>query len=95
MARLGRVIKNPLRKFSPQALYRYIIYLPLNLVPVVGTAIFVVLQGKRVGPELHTRYFQCKGWSDKQSDQFVEGKRAAYTRWVILFLCTIAKNLRK
>lgn len=80
MARLGRMLKGPLGKFSPQALYRYFIYLPLNFIPVVGTALFVVLQGKRVGPELHARYFQCKGWSEKQSDQFVEGKRAAYTR---------------
>jgi hypothetical protein len=33
MARLGKVLKSPFAKFSPKALIRYIMYLPLNFIP--------------------------------------------------------------
>lgn len=46
MQKLGRVLKSPFSKFSPKALVRYIMYLPLNFIPVVGTVIFVALQGQ-------------------------------------------------
>lgn len=47
MARLGRILKSPFDKFSITALVRYVIHLPLNFIPVVGTVIFIVLQGER------------------------------------------------
>lgn len=33
IARLGKLIKNPFSKFTPKALVRYIMYLPLNFIP--------------------------------------------------------------
>lgn len=33
MARLGKVLKSPFAKFSPKALIRYVMYLPLNFIP--------------------------------------------------------------
>jgi hypothetical protein len=33
MARLGKILKNPFAKYSPKALVRYLIYLPLNFIP--------------------------------------------------------------
>lgn len=45
MAKLGRILKSPFGKFSPKAIVRYIMYLPLNAIPVVGTFIFIILQG--------------------------------------------------
>lgn len=33
IARLGKIIKNPFSKFSPKAIVRYIMYLPLNFIP--------------------------------------------------------------
>jgi hypothetical protein len=33
MEKLGKLIKNPLDKFSPQAAIRYVLYLPLNFIP--------------------------------------------------------------
>ena len=79
IARLGKLLKKPFQKFTPNAIIRYIIYLPLNFIPIVGTIIFILLQGKRSGPAAHTRYFQLKEWSKKQQDAFVEQNRGGYT----------------
>ncbi|MCJ1381446.1 hypothetical protein MMC17_004556 [Xylographa soralifera] len=79
IARLGKVIKSPLARFSPNALIRYFMYLPLNFIPVVGTIIFVILQGRRMGPSAHTRYFQLKGWNSAQKEKHIEENKAAYT----------------
>jgi hypothetical protein len=61
IARLGKLVKKPFAKFTPQAMIRYFMYLPLNFIPVVGTVIFILLQGKRNGPSAHARYYQLKG----------------------------------
>ena len=45
MSKLGVLAKKPFEKFTPQAIIRYFMYLPLNFVPVVGTALFITLQG--------------------------------------------------
>lgn len=45
MAKLGKIIKSPFAKFSPKAIIRYIMYLPLNAIPIVGTVIFILIQG--------------------------------------------------
>ena len=80
IAKLGKLVKKPFAKVTPKALIRYLMYLPLNFIPVVGTAVFVVLQGRRVGPAAHTRYFQLKGWNNSQKEEHVEKHKAAYTR---------------
>lgn len=82
IAKLGTLVKKPFAKFTPKALIRYLMYLPLNFIPVVGTAVFVVLQGRRVGPAAHTRYFQLKGWNNSQKEEHVQKHKAAYTRLV-------------
>ncbi|KAF2229536.1 hypothetical protein EV356DRAFT_455668 [Viridothelium virens] len=79
MQRLGKMLTRPFAKFTPKALVRYFMYLPLNFIPVVGTVLFVMLQGKRTGPFLHSRYFELKGMSRRQQEQFVEERRGAYT----------------
>lgn len=79
MAKLGKLLKKPLVKFTPKAMIRYLMYLPLNFIPVVGTVIFVLLQGKRAGPAAHTRYFQLKQWNKSQQEKHIEQYRGAYT----------------
>lgn len=87
IARLGKLIKKPFAKFTPTAIIRYIMYLPLNFIPVVGTVIFILLQGKRSGPSAHARYFQLKQWTKNQQDAFVEQNRGGYTSFgVVSFL---------
>ncbi|KEF58546.1 uncharacterized protein A1O9_06472 [Exophiala aquamarina CBS 119918] len=79
IARLGKLLKKPFAKFSPNAIIRYVLYLPLNFIPVVGTVIFIVLQGKRAGPAAHTRYFQLKEWNKRQREIHIEEHRGGYT----------------
>lgn len=79
MARLGKLAKKPFAKFTPNAIIRYLLYLPLNFIPVVGTIIFVILQGKRAGPTAHQRYFQLKTWSKRQCEVHIEQNRGGYT----------------
>jgi len=79
MARLGKMVKTPFAKFTPNAIIRYLMYLPLNFIPVVGTAIFIILQGKRAGPTAHQRYFQLKEWNQRQREIHIEQNRGGYT----------------
>lgn len=44
--KLGKMLKSPFAKFSPRAIISYFMWLPLNFVPVIGTAIFLLVQGK-------------------------------------------------
>ena len=80
MAKLGKLVKTPFAKFTPTALIRYVMYLPLNFIPVVGTVMFVILQGRRAGPTAHQRYFQLKEWNSAQRQKHIEDNKAAYTR---------------
>ncbi|KAK3176108.1 hypothetical protein OEA41_007430 [Lepraria neglecta] len=97
MGKLGKLTKKPLQKFTPKALIRYLMYLPLNFIPVVGTMIFVVLQGKRAGPAAHARYFQLKQWNSNQRQKHIEEYKAAYTSFgvaaVLLELVPMASIL--
>ncbi|CAG8951529.1 hypothetical protein HYFRA_00007445 [Hymenoscyphus fraxineus] len=79
IAKLGKLVKRPLEKYSPEALVRYVMYLPLNFIPVVGTVIFVLLQGKSRGNTIHTRYFQLKKWSNSEREAWLKENTAAYT----------------
>ncbi|KAJ5777960.1 hypothetical protein N7520_001206 [Penicillium odoratum] len=79
VARLGKIFSRPFTRFKPQMLLRSLLYLPLNMIPVVGTVLYIVVQGKRIGPGLHARYFQLKGWNSVQQDEWVAKNRGAYT----------------
>lgn len=83
MAALGKIMKRPFIKFTPQSIIRYFMYLPLNFIPVVGTALFVILQGKKLGPLSHARYFQLKGMTEKQRDKWVDERTGEYTSFGI------------
>ncbi|KAJ4358735.1 uncharacterized protein N0V89_003319 [Didymosphaeria variabile] len=94
MARLGKITRKPFERFSPKAIIRYLMYLPLNMIPVVGTVLFVILQGRKFGPTAHARYFQLKQMNKHQKEEFIESRKAAYTSFgvpaVLLELVPIA-----
>lgn len=95
IAKLGKLVKSPFEKFTPTAIIRYVMYLPLNFIPVVGTVIFVLLQGRTRGNSVHTRvsyslgfgkgtadmwqYFQLKNWSKSQQQEWLKENTAPYT----------------
>lgn len=47
---LGKELLKPVKKLSTEGLVRYLITLPLNLIPGVGTAVFLALNGIKAGP---------------------------------------------
>jgi len=79
IAKLGKLVKSPFEKFTPKALVRYVMYLPLNFIPVVGTVIFVLLQGRTRGRSTHTRYFQLKKWTNAEREEWLKENTAPYT----------------
>lgn len=84
MAKLGKIAKKPFEKFTPAAIIRYFMYLPLNFIPVVGTALFITMQGKRVGAAAHDRYFQLKKMSNSAKEAWVHEHQAAYTSFGVV-----------
>jgi len=83
MGRLGKLIKKPFMQFTPKAIIRYLMYLPLNFIPVVGTVIFIILQGRKTGPSAHARYFQLKKMTKHRQEEFIEERKGAYTSFGI------------
>jgi hypothetical protein len=83
IAKLGKLAAKPFAKFAPSAIIRYFMYLPLNFIPIIGTVMFVILQGRKFGPAAHARYFQLKQMNKKEKDQFVERRKAAYARYAL------------
>ncbi|KAJ9155320.1 Outer spore wall protein RRT8 [Pleurostoma richardsiae] len=79
ISKLGRIIKSPFSRFSPKAIIRYVMYLPLNFIPVVGTVIFILLQGRSRGRVVHDRYFQLKQWSSSQKSSWLQEHTGPYT----------------
>ena len=55
VGKLGKLLKSPFEKYSPKAFVRYVMYLPLNFIPIVGTVLFILLQGRSRGNSVHTR----------------------------------------
>ncbi|ORY10642.1 hypothetical protein BCR34DRAFT_625151 [Clohesyomyces aquaticus] len=79
IAKLGKIARKPFARFTPKAIIRYFMYLPLNFIPIVGTVLFVILQGRKNGPTAHARYFQLKQMGKREKEEFVEKRKAAYT----------------
>jgi len=77
--KLEQSILKPLDRFSKDGIIRYLLSLPLNAVPVVGTVFFLGFNGIKAGPSFHSRYFQLKGWDKSKKDTFVEQRKGAYT----------------
>ncbi|KAL0947283.1 hypothetical protein HGRIS_013403 [Hohenbuehelia grisea] len=79
MKKLGKSITQPLDRFSKEGILRYIISLPLNALPIIGSVLFLLYNGKKAGPNYHARYFQLKGLKGPSRDQYVHQRRGAYT----------------
>ncbi|KAL5353717.1 hypothetical protein ACLOAV_001758 [Pseudogymnoascus australis] len=84
ISRLGATIRNPFHNFTPKAIIRYVMYLPLNFIPVVGTITFLILQGKGRGTYAHSRYFQLKKMSASSQSTFVQNNAGPYTAFGIV-----------
>ncbi|KAJ9297765.1 hypothetical protein DTO271G3_3986 [Paecilomyces variotii] len=78
--RLGKPTKKAeYSPFSIRQIIEFIIFLPLNFIPVAGTPIFLILTGYRAGPFHHWRYFQLLDFSKKERKAYVRKRQLQYT----------------
>ncbi|TFK85674.1 hypothetical protein K466DRAFT_600976 [Polyporus arcularius HHB13444] len=76
---VGSALVKPFQAFSKDGIVRYLLTLPLNFIPAVGTVLFLLYNGHASGPGWHSHYFELKGFSKNQRAAFVEQRRAEYT----------------
>jgi len=76
--RLGKALTQPMQKFTFRHLVEYVMLLPLNMVPMVGTIAFLVIQGRLNGPGWHSRYFQLKEFNESTRDNWVKERKGGY-----------------
>ena len=65
--------------FSFRQIAEFIIFLPLNLIPVAGTPLFLLLTGYRAGPLQHWRYFKLLDLTKKERNAFIKKRKMRYT----------------
>ncbi|KAH6677312.1 hypothetical protein B0J14DRAFT_535757 [Halenospora varia] len=65
--------------FSFRQILEFILFLPLNLIPVVGTPFFLVITGARAGPFHHYRWFQLRGLTKKEKKNEIRRRKWKYT----------------
>ncbi|ORY82655.1 hypothetical protein BCR37DRAFT_318686 [Protomyces lactucae-debilis] len=82
-----------LQKFSPQAVIRYLLTLPLNFIPAIGTILFLVLNGRKAGPRYMSRYWQLKGENSASVEREKTGSLTAFgTATVLLGMVPVANQ---
>ncbi|KAI9707179.1 MAG: hypothetical protein M1836_000139 [Candelina mexicana] len=65
--------------FSFRQIAEFIVLLPLNLIPIAGTPLFLILTGYRAGPLHHWRYFKLREFVTKEKKSFIRRRRLRYT----------------
>ncbi|KAG5999833.1 hypothetical protein E4U54_001664 [Claviceps lovelessii] len=65
-----------------------VVFLPLNLVPFVGTFAFIMITGTRLGKLAHYRWFQLRGLSKAESKQ-----ETKLLTWEYIWFGTVAMVL--
>lgn len=65
--------------FSFRQIAEFILFLPLNFIPVVGTPAFLILTGARAGPLHHWRYFKLRGLTRKERSAEIKSRQLKYT----------------
>jgi uncharacterized protein involved in cysteine biosynthesis len=77
---LGKPTKSAVYSpFSFRQIIEFIVFLPINLIPVAGVPFFLVLTGYRAGPLHHWRYFKLLEFSKKERQQYIKIKKTSYT----------------
>ncbi|KAI0121679.1 hypothetical protein BJ170DRAFT_132742 [Xylariales sp. AK1849] len=56
-----------------------IFFLPLNLIPYVGTPAFIIITGARLGTFAHYRWFELRGLNKKERKQEIRRRMWEYT----------------
>ncbi|MCJ1378016.1 hypothetical protein MMC17_001112 [Xylographa soralifera] len=65
--------------FSFRQISEFICFIPLNLIPVVGTPVFLILTGYRAGPLQHWRYFKLLALTKKETHATIKMRQLSYS----------------
>lgn len=65
--------------FSLRQIIEFIIFLPLNFIPIAGTPLFLVMTGYRAGPLHHWRYFKLLGFTKEERNASISKRKLQYT----------------
>jgi len=77
--RLGRPNKPAcFSPFSLRQIVEFVVLLPVNFIPWIGSVIFLILTGYRAGPLMSWRYFQLKGFGRNERKKFIKERRWWY-----------------
>jgi uncharacterized protein involved in cysteine biosynthesis len=78
--KLGKPTKSAVYSpFSFRQIIEFIVFLPINLIPVAGVPLFLVLTGYRGGPLHHWRYFKLLDFTKKERKKFIQRRQMSYT----------------
>ena len=78
--KLGKPTKSAVYSpFSFQQIIEFILFLPINLIPVAGVPLFLVLTGYRAGPFHHWRYFKLLDFTKNERKKFIQKRQMSYT----------------
>lgn len=72
--------------FSLRQILEFILFLPLNFIPVAGTPLFLIMTGYRAGPLHHWRYFKLLGFSKKERNGYIQQRKLQYTWFGVVAL---------
>ncbi|KAI4181676.1 MAG: hypothetical protein L6R41_006478 [Letrouitia leprolyta] len=72
--------------FSLRQVIEFIIFLPLNFIPVAGTPLFLVMTGYRAGPLHHWRYFKLLHFTRKERNTYIAKHKLQYTWFGVIAL---------
>jgi hypothetical protein len=72
--------------FSFRQIIEFVLFLPLNFIPYVGTPAFLIITGARAGPFAHWRYFKLRGLSRKERNKEIRQRSQQYT-WLVAHSC--------
>ena len=77
---LGKpTIRTEYAPFSFRQIAELVLFLPLNLIPVVGTPMFLIMTGYRAGPFQHWRYYKLLGFDKEERKAFIKKRQLRYT----------------
>ncbi|KAL8968296.1 MAG: hypothetical protein Q9183_002528 [Haloplaca sp. 2 TL-2023] len=80
---MGSAVYSP---FSLRQIIEFILFLPLNFIPIAGTPLFIIVTGYRAGPLHHWRYFKFLGFNKKERNRHIQQRKLQYTSFGIVAL---------
>ncbi|KAI9017213.1 hypothetical protein BC832DRAFT_543935 [Gaertneriomyces semiglobifer] len=76
--RVSKAYTKYANKLAPATIARYLLTLPLNFVPVIGTVLFFLINARTTTKSYLTNYYALKQWSKPSIKSFEESRRGSF-----------------